>query len=194
MLLYANRHQMSARRLHLGAGRMIKPGWVNHDLAALPGIDVVHDLRVFPWPWADGEFEEIHMDNVLEHLPDMVRTMEELHRILKPGGRLFIGVPYWNSFEAWGDPTHAHWFNEDTFTFFDVNHWRCKDRDYYSKARFRVGKVVYCINPAKPFLQHTRWYRLTYRVENRFAKAILRFLATYLCNVIHGLDMHLVKA
>ncbi|NUN93648.1 MAG: methyltransferase domain-containing protein [Verrucomicrobiae bacterium] len=184
----------SLPRLHLGAGRIIKPGWVNHDLVALPGIDVVHDLRVFPWPWADEAFDEIHMDNVLEHLPDTVRTMEELHRLLKPGGRLFLGVPYWNSFEAWGDPTHIRWFNEDTFTFFDVDHWRCKDRDYYSKARFRVEKVVYCINPAKPLLHHTRWYRLGRRVENRCAKAVLRFFATYFANVIHGLDLHLIKA
>ncbi len=185
---------MPLKQLHLGAGHKILGGWVNHDLVTLPGIDVVHDLRRFPWPWEDNAFDKIHMDNVLEHLPDMVRTMEELHRILKPSGRLFIGVPYWNSFEAWGDPTHCHWFNEDTFTFFDVDHWHCKDREYYSKARFQVEKVVYCVNPAKPFLQSTWWYRFGRKIENPTIKFFLRFLATYFSNVIHGLDLHLIKA
>src|SRR5207244_6816950 len=36
-------------KLHLGCGHIIKEGWVNHDLAHLPGVDVVHDLRTFPW-------------------------------------------------------------------------------------------------------------------------------------------------
>ena len=42
-------------KLHLGCGHYIKEGWINHDLASLPGVDMVHDLRVFPWPWDDGK-------------------------------------------------------------------------------------------------------------------------------------------
>ena len=88
------------KKLHLGAGTDIKPGWVNHDLAPLPSIDVVHDLRVFPWPWKDGEFSEIVAKDVLEHLPDLLGTMSELHRICAPGAQMHISVPYWNSYEA----------------------------------------------------------------------------------------------
>ena len=102
-------------KLHLGCGHIIKEGWINHDIVQLPGVDVVHDLTKFPWPWADGQFEEIFMDNVLEHVPETTSTMEELWRIMKPGGKLFVGVPYWNSFEAWGDPTHARLFSEEIF-------------------------------------------------------------------------------
>ena len=31
-------------KLHLGCGHIIKDGWLNHDLAPLSGVDVVHDL------------------------------------------------------------------------------------------------------------------------------------------------------
>ena len=106
-------------RLHLGCGNDPKQGWINHDLLALPGVDVVHDLNDRPWPWADNEFDEVWAKDVLEHLPDTIQTMEELYRITKPGASAYIAVPYWNSWEAITDPTLVRQFNEFTFNFFD---------------------------------------------------------------------------
>ena len=87
-------------RLNLGAGSDLKEGWINHDIVQLPGIDVVHDLNNFPWPWDDNSIDEIYMKDVLEHLPDTIRVMEEIYRICKPGAKIYIAVPYWNSYEA----------------------------------------------------------------------------------------------
>jgi hypothetical protein len=87
------------------------------------------------------------MDNVLEHLPETTRTMEELWRIMQFSGKLFIGVPYWNSFEAWGDPTHEKLFSEEIFEFYDPTTWRGKDRAYYSKAKFKIEEIAFCVNP-----------------------------------------------
>ncbi len=39
------------KNLNLGAGKDIVDGYINHDIVELPGIDIVHDLNVFPWPW-----------------------------------------------------------------------------------------------------------------------------------------------
>jgi len=181
-------------KLHLGCGHIIKEGWVNHDLVALPGVDVAHDLREFPWPFEDGQFEEVYADNVLEHLPDTVKTMEEIYRITKPGAKIFIGVPFWNSFEAWGDPTHQRLFSEEIFEFFDPSTWRGEQRYYYSSAKFKIDKIVYCVNPFKPLSRSTKTYRLGMRVSNRFAKAVVRLLATYFCNVIHGLEVYLTRS
>jgi len=55
-------------KLHLGCGHIIKDGWANHDIVALPGVDVVHDLRKFPWPFDDARFEEVYADDVLGSL------------------------------------------------------------------------------------------------------------------------------
>ena len=35
-------------KVNLGAGSDIRPGWINHDLVKLQGIDVTHDLNVMP--------------------------------------------------------------------------------------------------------------------------------------------------
>ena len=84
-------------RLQLGCGNDPKSGWINHDAVQLPGVDVVHDLNDRPWPWPDNTVDEIWAKDVLEHLPDTLRTMEELYRITKPGASVYIAVPYWNS-------------------------------------------------------------------------------------------------
>jgi SAM-dependent methyltransferase len=44
-------------------------------------------------PFADGEFDRIVAAEVLEHIPDDRRAIEELARVLRPGGRLAVTVP-----------------------------------------------------------------------------------------------------
>ncbi len=104
-------------------------------------MDVVHDLRQFPWPFEDQQFDEVRMKDVLEHLPDTIRTMEELYRITAPGAKVRLTVPYWNSLPAVGDPTHVKFFTESSFDFFDPTKLLCRERPYYSKARFYVRRL-----------------------------------------------------
>jgi len=59
-------------KINLGAGGDIRQGFVNHDIAQLPGIDVVHDLDVYPWPWEDASADEIVAKDLLEHLEDFM--------------------------------------------------------------------------------------------------------------------------
>lgn len=81
-------------KLNLGCGPDIKPGFVNVDLRDFPGVTKV-DLSSLPWPWKDGEVDEILMLDFLEHFPyrKTVPILQEVWRILKPGGRVEIQVP-----------------------------------------------------------------------------------------------------
>lgn len=82
------------RRLHIG-GKARAEGW--EILDALPGPEVDHvcnakDLSRF----ADGTFAEIYASHVAEHLDyngEIQNTLREWHRVLAPGGRIFISVP-----------------------------------------------------------------------------------------------------
>jgi ubiquinone/menaquinone biosynthesis C-methylase UbiE len=51
------------------------------------------DLNKFPFPFKNGEFDNVLMFGVLEHIYTPYRAMAEVHRILKKGGRFFIMVP-----------------------------------------------------------------------------------------------------
>jgi SAM-dependent methyltransferase len=135
-------------RLHLGCGNEILAGWVNHDVAALPGVDVVHDLNEYPWPFETGTFDEIRMHHVLEHLESPVRVIEELHRIARTGGTVRVRVPYWNSPDWASDPTHRTAFNEYTFDYFDPSTRHGRERPYYSTARFAIRSKTFWIKPA----------------------------------------------
>ena len=44
-------------------------------------------------PFVDDSFDGVVLDNVLEHLVRPLPLLAEIHRVLKPGGRLLIGVP-----------------------------------------------------------------------------------------------------
>jgi len=180
-------------KLHLGCGTVIKGGWINHDLRPLPGVDVVHDLRVFPWPFGDGQFNEVYMKDVLEHLPDTIRTMEELYRITKPGAKVLITVPYWNSATALGDPTHVRLFNEHTFYFFDPDAGQCKERPYYSHARFHIDRLGVWFTPFETVLGVSRLSR-DFVVFNPVAKRILLVLSNFFCNVVSCLELHFRRA
>ncbi len=124
------------KKLNIGCGKDIKKGYVNLDSVKLPGVDVVHNLDKYPWPFKDNTFEEFNCDNVLEHLDSIVKPMEEIWRISKNKGKVIINVPIFPSIWAMVDPTHKQFFTYMTF-----NYFRPEDSlNYYSKARFNIVK------------------------------------------------------
>jgi len=84
-----NRH---CRKLHVGCGRNILPGWINAD------IDPRADLIIFlerKLPFKSGSLERIYSEHVLEHVPyeTAVYFLREARRTLIPGGVIRIAMP-----------------------------------------------------------------------------------------------------
>jgi 2-polyprenyl-3-methyl-5-hydroxy-6-metoxy-1,4-benzoquinol methylase len=57
------------------------------------GLDVVVVDSETAFPFADGTFDRVQCIEVIEHLMDPVTTLREIHRVLAPGGELFISTP-----------------------------------------------------------------------------------------------------
>jgi SAM-dependent methyltransferase len=84
----------SPRRLHWGCGPITPLGWVNSDIAAGPGVDVVADIR-HGLPLAADSFDYIVAIHVLPEIPysDLDKSLAELRRVLRPGGVLRLSLP-----------------------------------------------------------------------------------------------------
>lgn len=61
-------------------------------------IDVFYDGKTIPFP--DDTFDGVLCTEVLEHVEDLEGIMDEIRRVLKPGGKALITVPFvWNEHE-----------------------------------------------------------------------------------------------
>jgi len=84
----------AVRRLHIG-GQEPRDGWEILNIQPAEGVDHVgdaRDLSAFP----DGTFDEVYASHILEHLDyidGVLDALREWRRVLKPGGRLYVGVP-----------------------------------------------------------------------------------------------------
>jgi SAM-dependent methyltransferase len=94
-------------KLDLGCGINKKEGFVGVDIRKFEGVDVVTNLTK-DWPWLDESVDEVHCSHFLEHLvsEDRIFFVNELYRVLKPGGTCALIVPHWASGRAYGDLTH----------------------------------------------------------------------------------------
>jgi Fe-S-cluster containining protein len=110
-------------RLDLACGDNRALGFVGVDMVKTAAADIVWDLNVYPWPWKDGEVEEITCRHFVEHVEDLMKFMNECYRILKVNGKMNIVTPYYNSVRAWQDPTHVRVISEMTFLYYNKG-WR----------------------------------------------------------------------
>ncbi len=125
------------RVLDVGCGSKKYPGAVGLDLSADTDADVVHDLDAFPYPLEDDGFDQILMQDVIEHVREPYDVMRELHRIGRPGARLHLRTPHFSSVLAYSDPTHRHAFSAAAIRALAEPGFA-----HYTQARFRVVHVT----------------------------------------------------
>ena len=165
-------------KLNLGAGDREISGYTSVDLHAPQGTSV--DLSG-PWPWADSSVEEVLAYDVIEHIGDTfapkmqigcswwpqydrggnartrhplgrIHFMNDLHRVLIPGGRATIETP--NASRGCGyfqDPTHVSPWCMSTFKYFEYGafaHTRLA-KSYGITAAFRVIELSERITPGE---------------------------------------------
>ena len=109
-----------------------------------PTADVKADISNLPFD--DNSYDVILCNHVLEHISDDTKAMEELHRVLKPGG--------WGVFQIPQDLNREKTFEDNAITdrkerariFGQYDHVRIYGRDYFNKLRsigFKVDEINY---------------------------------------------------
>jgi SAM-dependent methyltransferase len=106
------------RVLDMGCGGTKQvPASVGLDQHRLPGVDLVANLER-GLPFTDDSFDQVFAIHVLEHVVDLMRLMNEVHRVLRPRGVLHVITPAHDFVNAVADPTHVRFFDVQTFKYF----------------------------------------------------------------------------
>ena len=90
---------------------------VHLDRVGGPHVELVADLN-HGIPIPSNAIDEVLAIDVLEHLQDFVHAMDEIHRVLVPGGLAVIQVPLAGTYNHTTDPTHVRGFSLDSLDFF----------------------------------------------------------------------------
>lgn len=165
---------MGELKLNLGAGATYIPGFRNIDIASWAEISL--DLNVEPLPFKDNSVDCVFTYHLLEHLDHYLFALGEIHRVLKHGGRLLIGVPYVTSTEYHlVNPYHRQSFNEFSFDFFDP-------------ARLKGSAVE-----SNAILFKKAFHRYHYRpLFKRLPESLRSFCRRHLFNVVRKIDFGLL--
>jgi SAM-dependent methyltransferase len=137
-------------RLDIACGGNKRPGWTGIDVRSLDGVDIVHDLDVLPWPLPDACVLAAICSNYVAHINPhklgFVKFMDEVWRVMRPGGKLMVVAPHaWSPGSA-QDPTHCNQINENTW-------------DYFDPEGMRSGGLLYTIYQPKPWkIEYMAWH------------------------------------
>lgn len=164
------------RVLDVGCGPNKRPGAVGIDRVACPGVDVVHNLDQFPYPFPDGAFDRILFNHSLEHLRDIVAVMAEVHRIGAAGALVEIHTPHFSSADAYTDITHLHFFGMRSFDYFTAGGMY---NYYHPTARFEIVEqelIFWVLSDRWLSIIPHRWLGIRW-FAHRFPTIYERFLA-----------------
>jgi len=104
-------------KLDLGCGENKPEGYFGIDKQSFPGVDLVWDLEN-GIPFNSDSVDEIRAYHFLEHMSNPIMIMNEIWRVLRPGGILEFEVPSTKGEGAVADPSHRSQWNKLSFQFY----------------------------------------------------------------------------
>lgn len=142
VLAWARRRDLPC--VELGSGNSPTPGYVGIDLVADGEGIIRHDLST-GIPYDDNSVAAIRCIDFLEHLPDKQFIMDEIYRVLVPGGMLLSLTPSTDGRGAFQDPTHVSYWNENSF-------WYHTDRRYqHYSPQTKAGHATFQVSRLRTF-------------------------------------------
>ena len=152
---------MTTKTLDLGCGKKPRNPF---NMEEVYGIDIREDidariyradLAIEPIPFDNNFFDVVSAHDFIEHIPRIiynpnrrfcfVELMNEIYRVLKPGGLFYSLTPAFPAPEAWRDPTHVNIITDETFTMYFDEKYRLASM-YGFNGFFRVEQQERSVN------------------------------------------------
>ncbi len=136
-LAWTHRHGLLA--LDLGAAHRKPPGYLGVDQYPGEGVDIVATLPG-KLDLPDNSVGLMRAVDFLEHVPAKVPLINELYRLLAPGGMLLTMTPSSDGRGAYQDPTHVAYYNENSFWYYTDDQYRAFVPEI--EAKFQKSRLV----------------------------------------------------
>jgi SAM-dependent methyltransferase len=151
------------------------------------------NLTLQPIPFPDHYFDSLSAFDFLEHVPRVLPTpdglstrfpfielMNEIHRVLRPGGILYALTPCYPAYEAFQDPTHVNIMTEKTHLYFTGAN--PLGRMYGFSGQFEARKVEWVVHkdaltPLVPLNLSQKFRRMNYKLKGKFTHIAWEFIA-----------------
>jgi SAM-dependent methyltransferase len=105
------------------------------------------DLAIERIPFDDEQFDYLSAFDFIEHIPRVVyiphrracfvELINEIYRVLKPGGVWLSSTPAYPKAQVFRDPTHVNYITEETFPYYFDNHHRLAEM-YGFRGAFKI--------------------------------------------------------
>lgn len=158
-------------KLDVGCGPHKRPGYVGMDILELPGVDILHDMNVTPWPFEPDSVSEVIFDDVLEHSKNFLGILAELYRICHHQAIIKVSAPHFSSDSMYTDPTHTTFFSSRTFDYFDKSLGN-KYAYYLQDVNFKIEtnhisfREYFTHSGKRPWLNPLRWIGLEWLINS----------------------------
>lgn len=126
-------------KINLGSGGKNIDGYVNIDNRQEVSPDITLDV-LKGLPYEDNSVDEVRAYDFLEHIPigKTVGVVEDIYRVLKPGGLFGHHTPSTDGRGAFQDPTHVSFWNINSWLYYTADNAR---NLYGIKAKFRIEEL-----------------------------------------------------
>jgi SAM-dependent methyltransferase len=144
---------------------------------ASTSADVLCHLDRGNLPFRDNSFDQVRGIHLIEHVADVIATMEEFHRVTKPGGTIFLLTPHYSDVNSFSDPTHRWHLSTYSFNYFFPGGTHGRD-NWYSKVRMRPKGIHVTLLRI--------WRFLGFQFLVNHSRTFRRFWEQYLSFVVRG--------
>lgn len=143
--------------VNLGSGiRRYFPGIINVDIFPFKNVDVVADARALPF--GDNSLDALVSECLLEHVPTPEKVVSEITRVVKPGGFVYITVPFLH-------PYHASPNDFKRWT------WTALQQDFSAFTPLRIGVRAGPTSALLTILTH--WFAILFSFRSQYLYTVL---------------------
>lgn len=136
-----------------------------------PNADDIQKVDLLQMPFADGQFDILIANHVMEHVDNVDQALVEIRRVLKPGGWAILQTPYCATLQhrwedagiqsaaqrlaAYGQDDHVRLFGQDIFATFEAAGFTSQCRTHDELLPDRCANT-YGVNRDEPFMAFSK--------------------------------------